>query len=126
MAGAHLRGLPLSGQLTARGARFVAEARTAPSYRLYAFRDGRIAKPGMVRAEEGGIRVPLELWDLPEANGGASWRHPHPLGLGKVELEDGSWVTGFLMEASAIPRCTDIGHHGGWSEYLRTRAGIAT
>jgi allophanate hydrolase len=121
VAGAHLRGLPLEHQLLDRGARFVAEARSAPAYRLFTFTDGEIRKPGVVRSAEGGIRVPLELWDLPEAAWGSFLAAiPHPLGLGKVELEDGSWVTGFLMEASAIPRCAEITRHGGWRAYLRS------
>jgi allophanate hydrolase len=37
-----------------------------------------------------------------------------------VELDDGAWVTGFLMEASAIPRCQEITRHGGWRAYLRS------
>jgi len=124
VAGAHLRGLPLNHQLVERGARFVAEVHTAPAYRLYAFTDGTVQKPGMVRTMEGGIRVPLELWDLPEAAWGSFLAAiPHPLGLGKVELEDGSWVTGFLMEASAIPRCAEISQHGGWKDYLRILRG---
>jgi allophanate hydrolase len=121
VAGAHLRGLPLNGQLLERGARFVAEARSAPAYRLYTFTEGAIRKPGMVRAAEGGVAVPLELWDLPEAAWGSFLAAiPHPLGLGQVELSDGSWVTGFLMEASAIPRCAEITVHGGWMAYLRS------
>jgi len=124
VAGAHLRGLPLNHQLTERGARFLAEVRTAPRYRLYAFADGPIRKPGMVRSEEGGIRVPLEIWDLPEAAfGGFLAAIAHPLCLGKVELEDGSFVTGFLMEASAIPRCLEITQHGGWKAYLKSLSG---
>jgi allophanate hydrolase len=126
VAGAHLRGLPLNPQLVERGARFVAEVHSAAAYRLYTFTDGSIRKPGMVRAAEGGIRVPLELWDLPEAAWGSFMALiPHPLGLGRVELEDGAWVTGFLMEASAIPRCVDITQHGGWKAYLEALAGPA-
>jgi allophanate hydrolase len=121
VAGAHLRGLPLNPQLVERGARFVAEARSAPAYRLYTFTDGGVRKPGMVRAAEGGIGVPLELWELPEAAWGSFLSLiPHPLGLGKVELDDGVWVTGFLMEASAIARCVEITAHGGWRAYLRS------
>jgi len=123
IAGAHLRGQPLNPQLLERGARFLAEARTAPAYRLYTFTDGPTPKPGMVRSAEGGIRVPLELWDLPESGWGSFLAAvPQPLGLGKVELEDGSWVTGFLMEASAIPRCEEITGHGGWRAYLASRS----
>jgi allophanate hydrolase len=119
VAGAHLRGLALNYQLLDREARFVGDALSAPVYRLYTFTDAAIRKPGMVRAETGGISVPLELWDLPEAAWGSFLALiPAPLGLGKVELLDGSRVTGFLMEASHIPWCTEITAYGGWRAYL--------
>lgn len=122
VAGAHLRGLPLNPQLTDRGARFLEEQRSAPRYKLFAFTDGRLEKPGMVRAAEG-ISVPLELWDLPE-EGWASFLAliPHPLGLGKVELADGRWVTGFLMEASHQDQSRDIAAFGGWRAYVASRS----
>jgi allophanate hydrolase len=122
VAGAHLRGLPLNGQLVERRARFLQEATSAPVYGLYAFQDGPIAKPGMVRQAQGGVSVPLELWDLPE-DGWASFLAliPAPLGLGKVQLDDGSWVTGFLMEATHVARSTDIGAFGGWKAYLASK-----
>jgi allophanate hydrolase len=113
-----MRGLPLNKQLRERGGRFLEEQLSAPRYRLFAFTDGPLEKPGMVRAAEG-ISVPLELWDLPE-DGWASFLAliPHPLGLGKVELADGRWVTGFLMEASHQEQSRDIGAFGGWRDYL--------
>jgi allophanate hydrolase len=119
VAGAHLRGLPLNGQLVERRARFLGEARSAATYALYAFQEGALEKPGMVRVETGGISVPLELWDLPE-EGWASFLAliPAPLGLGKVQLSDGRWVTGFLMEAVQVTSATDIATYGGWRAYL--------
>lgn len=119
VAGAHMRGLPLNGQLTSRGARFIEETFTAPSYRLFTFRDGALDKPGLVRSPQGGASLSLELWDLPEAAwGGFQALIPHPLGLSQIELATGEWVTGFVMEASHIPRCTEITLHGSWRTYL--------
>ena len=46
--GGHMAGLPLNGQLTERGGRFIAEARTQPQYRLFALgnRPGLLASAG--------------------------------------------------------------------------------
>jgi len=122
VAGAHLRGLPLNGQLTERGARFLREAATAPEYELWAFADGRIEKPGLVRTTGAGISVPLELWDMPET-GWASFLAliPAPLGLGKIKLDDGRWVTGFLMEAVQRETAQDIARFGGWRAYAQSK-----
>lgn len=70
VVGAHLRGEPLNWQLTQRGARFVAATTTAAAYRLYALNadDARgVAKPGLVRVNEGGAAIAVELWTLPVA-----------------------------------------------------------
>jgi len=122
VAGAHLKGLPLNGQLVDRGARLLEETTTAAKYGLYAFRDGALDKPGLVRSNDGGIAVPVELWDMPEEGWGSFLSLiPHPLGLGKVELADGRWVTGFLMESSHITHSRDISSFGGWRAYLANR-----
>jgi len=43
---------------------------------------------------------------------------PPPLGLGSVELFDGSWVKGFICEGAALADAPDISAHGGWRAYL--------
>jgi allophanate hydrolase len=40
------------------------------------------------------------------------------LGLGSVELEDGSVVTGFICETYGTANALDISEHGGWRAYL--------
>ena len=37
---------------------------------------------------------------------------PSPLALGKVELADGTWVTGFVCEGYGVARRRR--HHGVW------------
>ena len=122
VVGAHLKGLPLNAQLTELGAVLVREARTAAEYRFYAFQDGAIKKPGLVRIAEGsqdvGVSVPGEVWALPLGAWGTFLSYiPLPLGIGKIKLDDGSQVHGFLMEAAHIPECTDISDVGGWRRY---------
>ncbi len=127
VAGAHLRGLSLNGQLLERGARFLTEARTSPQYRLYVIGEGQGSKPGLVRVaqpDEGGRALDLELWDLPQAHWGSFLSLiPYPLGLGKVELEDGQWVTGFLMSSGYSGSAPEITNYGGWRNYLNSLSG---
>ena len=52
VCGAHMSGLPLNGELTRLGGRFLRAARTAPVYRLYALAGGPPRRPGMVRGAE--------------------------------------------------------------------------
>ena len=49
VVGAHLRGLPLNGQLTERGAALREATHTAPHYRLYALPGTTPPKPGLLR-----------------------------------------------------------------------------
>ena len=45
-----------------------------------------------------------------------------PLGLGKVQLEDGGEVTGFLCEAWGAEGARDISEFGGWRAWLAARS----
>ena len=43
---------------------------------------------------------------------------PAPLGIGTLQLADGSSVQGFLCEALATAGARDISHFGGWRAYI--------
>jgi len=43
---------------------------------------------------------------------------PAPLGLGTLEIEDGTQVHGFLCEPHALVGAPDISAYGGWRAYL--------
>ena len=117
VCGAHLDGLALNGQLRERGGRLLAAAESAACYRLYALADGR--RPGMVRDENGGAAIAVEVWELPSAELGSLLAAiPAPLGLGKVELADGRWLSGFICEAYGLQGATDITAYGGWRAWL--------
>jgi allophanate hydrolase len=123
VVGAHLEGLPLNPQLTSRGGRLVAATRTAPTYRLYELPGTRPARPGLVRVNQGGAAIDVELWAVPRhAVGDFLARVPRPLALGRVELEDGAEHTGFLCEVSALVGARDITAYGGWRRYLSNAA----
>jgi allophanate hydrolase len=121
VVGAHLSGEPLNHQLTELGGHLVRAARTAPSYRLYALPGTSPAKPGMMRVDERGISIELELWSLaPEAFGRFVARVPSPLCIGTIQLEDGARASGFLCEPHALMGATDISRFGGWRSFLRS------
>jgi allophanate hydrolase len=127
VVGAHLQGQPLHGQLVERGCRLLARTRTAPAYRLYALPGTTPPKPGLARVRgEAGARIEVEVYEMPqEALGSFLALIPAPLGLGSVELADGSWVKGFICEPFALQGAQDITTHGGWRAYLQSLAGPA-
>jgi allophanate hydrolase len=119
VCGAHMSGLPLNHQLTALGGRFLKAASTAPRYSFYALAGGPPVRPGLVRRETGGCSIALEVWSLPKtALGHLMCQIPAPLGLGSIELEDGSRATGFLCEAAGTLGAKEITSAGGWRQYL--------
>lgn len=121
VCGAHLSGLPLNHQLLSRGATLLRQCKSAPNYKLYALPGGPPSRPGMIRVEQGGSAIEVEVWRVPREHVGSFLDGiPHPLGLGKVELEDGSWASGFICEAYVSDAATDISALGGWRAYLVT------
>lgn len=126
VAGAHLRGQPLNGELTTRGASFMVTTRTAPHYRLVALAGTVPAKPGLVRTPGfQGPGIEVELWVLSqEAFGSFVAGVPSPMVIGTVELEDGKLVKGFLCEPFALEGSTDITHLGGWRPYMGGRLSL--
>ena len=122
VAGAHMAGLPLNGQLTERGAWRVERTRTAPVYRLYALAGGPPFRPGLVRVDADGAAIEVELWAVPAEHFGPFVASiPSPLGIGRVTLEDGREVSGFICEPRAIQGAQDITAYGGWRAYLAAK-----
>src|ERR1700736_2897229 len=99
VCGAHMEGLALNPQLRDRGGYFLQRAHTSPSYRLYALPGGPPHRPGLVRVPRGGAAIDIEIWALPtEQVGSFVAGIPAPLGIGKVELESGAEIAGFICE----------------------------
>lgn len=120
VAGAHLRGQPLNGQLLELSARFVEKSRTAEQYRLFALATDP-PKPGVVRALDGGAALDVEVWALsPAAFGTFVAGLRAPMCIGTVTLADGREVSGFLVEPYAVEGAEEITHHGGWRAYLQS------
>ncbi len=103
VCGAHLSGLPLNPQLTSRGAAFVRAARSAPEYRLLARCPAGCPS---ARAWSGwierGAAIEVEVWSLPEGGFGSFVAATAPLSIGKVKLDDGTALPGFICESVAV------------------------
>ncbi|WP_372825940.1 allophanate hydrolase [Polaromonas sp.] len=128
VVGAHLSGMPLNSQLTERGATLAGSAATAPHYRLYALPGTTPPKPGLLRvADNQGERIALEVWNMPLADYGSFVAMiPAPLGIGTLQLDDGSNVQGFVCEAQALQNgALDISHLGGWRAYTQSLKPLA-
>lgn len=128
VVGAHLSGMRLNGDLTRRGARLIAETRTSDGYKLYLMNEAKTPRPALRRMPVGergnadGILV--EVWEMPESELGGFLRTvPPPLGLGQVQLQDGSWVQGFICEPLALEGATDITEWGGYRAFVERGAG---
>lgn len=122
VCGAHLDGLPLNWQLRQRGGRLLEATQSSPDYRLYALAGGPVLRPGMVRVAEDGAAIAVEVWDIPSSELGSFLTGiPAPLGLGKVQLADGRWETGFICDAYGLDGAEDITRFGGWKAWLESR-----
>jgi allophanate hydrolase len=118
VVGAHLKDMPLHWQLTSRDARFLGEAKTAPTYRLYAMADSIPPKPALVHRDDG-ASIAVEVYELDMAAFGSFVAEvPPPLAIGTVTLEDGSLVKGFVAEPRATTNAEDITALGGWRRYI--------
>ncbi|TWC34581.1 allophanate hydrolase [Pseudomonas sp. SJZ079] len=119
VCGAHLDGLPLNWQLRQRGGRLIETTHSSADYQLYALAGGPPLRPGMLRVSQGGRAIAVEVWELPSSELGSFLTGiPAPLGLGRVQLADGRWETGFICEPCGIEDAVNISHFGGWRAFL--------
>ncbi len=133
VCGAHMSGLPFNGQLISRRARLLAQTKTAPNYRFYALpinkqgTGGAVQRPGLIRVGNvddtgvgDGAAIEVEVWEMPSSEFGSFVAAiPQPLGIGKIEMENGEWLPGFICEGYAVNGAEDITELGGWRNYLR-------
>jgi allophanate hydrolase len=124
VCGAHLEGLALHWQLADRGASLREKTSTAPIYRMYAMpASGAIPpRPALIRDDVAGASILVEVWELEPADfGDFVSKIPGPLGIGKVVLESGEEVPGFIAEPRAIDGADEITHLGGWKAWLECK-----
>ncbi|HKS49558.1 MAG TPA: allophanate hydrolase [Amycolatopsis sp.] len=116
--GAHLRGQPLNHQLAEHGARFRGAVLTAERYRMVAL---PVTPPeaGIVRTCPGAA-LSGERWTISPAGLGRFLAAlGEPMGLGEIELEDGSTAIGFRCDTTLAAAGKDITEFGCWRAYLR-------
>jgi allophanate hydrolase len=120
VVGAHLSGMPLNHELTARNARFLRAGATTTDYKLYALAGGPPFRPGLMRVACGdGKAIATEVWALSsEALGSFMAGIPGPLGIGTTKLADGTSPKGFIVEAEGIVGAKDVSEFGGWRAYI--------
>ena len=114
--GTLMRGLKLSPNMAAAGAKFVREADTEPVYRIWTVNDDH---PAMIRVTDGsGVAVAVEVWSVPAGGlAGILLNEPAGLSIGKVNLGDGSTVLGVIGEPALVEGQREISQHGGWRAY---------
>jgi hypothetical protein len=118
--GTLMRGLALNPNMLAVGATFVREDETEACYRIWSIGDRH---PAMLRTPGAGVRVALELWDVPLAGLAAILQNEPPgLAIGKVLLKDGSVVLGVLGEPFLCEGQREITAFGGWRAYTAAKA----
>ena len=119
VCGAHLDGLALNWQLRERGARFIEKTTTSAHYRMYALPGGPPHRPGLIRDEQHGSMIDVEVWQVPSEEFGSFVAGiPAPLGIGKLEMADGRCLPGFICEGHAVATATEITEFGGWRRYI--------
>ena len=125
VAGAHLTGQPLHGDLLVRGGRLAAVTRTAAVYRMVALPrcpGVPVPRPGLIRDPLAGAAVEVEVYRMPvDAVGSLLLTVAPPLAIGTVTLADGTDVAGFVCEGYAAADAPDITRYGGWRSYLASR-----
>ncbi|URN95930.1 MAG: allophanate hydrolase [Candidatus Pristimantibacillus lignocellulolyticus] len=118
VCGLHMRGLPLEVQMQQCGATFLKETKTANKYKFYKL-NTTPSKPGLIKVNDQGGTISVEIWNMPlHSFGSFAAMIPAPLGIGKVELEDGTEVSGFLCEEYATEDAVDITDIGSWRALL--------
>ncbi|CAI6091073.1 unnamed protein product [Clonostachys chloroleuca] len=123
VVGAHLTGFPLNKDLTSRNATFSKQTSTSSRYRLFALSStSGVSKPGLKRisTDQRGKEIEVEIWNLPNSALASFMQTiPSPLSIGKIELQDRSWVHGFVCEPIGLECATDITDFGGWRSYSK-------
>lgn len=114
--GTLMRGLSLNKNLLELDAEFQNETLTSSNYRLWSIDD---QYPAMIRDQNLGIKIELEVWTLsPEALISLLTKEPPGLCVGLVELDDGKRIFGVLGEPYILLNQKEITHFGGWRKYI--------
>lgn len=93
----------------------------APNYPLFALPGDSPRRPGLVRISESAASIEVEVYQVPREHVGSFLEGiAEPLGLGKLELENGQWVAGFICELWGLEGARDVSAFGGWRAYIES------
>ena len=66
--------------------------------------------------------IELEIWSMPADRFGPFVADiPAPLGIGTIELADGSSVQGFVCTQGVAAEARDISAFGGWRNFIASQ-----
>ena len=117
VCGLHMRGFPLEYQMKECGGKFLKACKTADEYKLIKLSTMPI-KPGLIKELSGGNAIEVELFEMNlDRLGYFLSLISSPLGIGRLKLEDGSEVCGFICEKYGEVGAEDISSFGGWRNY---------
>ncbi len=115
--GAHLRGMPLNGELLELGARYITDVSIAPHYRMVDLGTSP-PKPGIEYAPDAQNSIEGELWRLnPLALAKFIGGLAEPMTVGPLELNDGRSILGFGFRGGGS-ELRDISQFRRWDTYL--------
>jgi len=107
VCGLHKKGGALAYQLLELGAEYRLSTTTSPYYKLYKLNTTPV-KPGLMRSANGGC-IEVDIYSLPRDKFGMFMnRVAEPLVIGDIELNDGSYVKGFLCQGYVVDDAEDI------------------
>ena len=117
--GTLMRGLELENNLKEAGAFFVKESKTEKAYRLYSIND---KYPAMIRVNEDGNTVDVELYEIGEEGlKQVLSKEPPGLTIKEITLIDGVSVQGVVGFNDIIKGQKEITSYGGWRNYLASK-----
>lgn len=108
VCGLHKKGFALESQLVELGAEYEGKVQTTADYKLFKL-NTTPSKPGLVRVNENGKQIEVELYKLPKEKLGYFMdKVSLPLSIGDITLFDGRTVKSFLCSENAVLDCEEI------------------
>lgn len=117
--GTLMRGLELENNLKNVNATFISESKTEKAYRLFSIND---QYPAMVKVDEGGNTVDVELYAISEEGiKEVLSKEPPGLTIKEITLIDGQKVQGVIGLPEITKGQKEITTYGGWRNYLKSK-----
>ena len=117
--GTLMRGLELEDNLKSVNAIFIKESKTEKAYRLFSIND---QYPAMIKVDEGGNTVDVELYEISEEGlKQVLSKEPPGLTIKEITLIDGASVQGVVGLNDIIKGQKEITSYGGWRNYLASK-----